>query len=557
MAVSIKIKPIGGFLMTTMKELLDLPRFSDLKVLNAGADLSHAVTSIEISETPDVAFYIPKDVFLLTTAMSYKNDQQGLIPLIDSLMRVNAAGLGIKVGRFLPEIDPAIINYANSVRFPLVQIPSTTPLGTLSHQMLNYLWNQKTEQMSYALDIQKRFSNLLMNDASIARFISDFGKMIKTPVILLNPFRQVIAHSKHFTQSSKPAEYYVGQVHEKKPQLSEETTDSFLITDMDSQEMQVSIYPIRANNYFPYYLIILRPEQIPYPVSEFAVDQASMVLSFVIYKNLKVEESKQDIRSDYFKQLIENQQAPTLKQKNWLDLGQSFGIVNSHHYQVIYINCRNEKNSVFKDKVSREKIQLVYQWLTDALAFHFRDALLFPMKNTNHLLLLLQSKNEAIDDILRTTAEELERVLPISLAFSYGHPYEKIDMIANSYIEAKIAFDEGFAKDPQPRISYYRPQGMLSLFERMQTDEIKYFCQSVLHELAYPEEDAMIELRRTLKTYLDYQCEITRTSKAMFIHRNTVKYRINHCEEILGTPIDDPNFSLNLRLALELSHDDE
>lgn len=26
--------------MTTMKELLDLPRFSDLKVLNAGADLS-------------------------------------------------------------------------------------------------------------------------------------------------------------------------------------------------------------------------------------------------------------------------------------------------------------------------------------------------------------------------------------------------------------------------------------------------------------------------------------------------------------------------------------
>ena len=49
--------------MTTMKELLDLPRFSDLKVLNAGADLSHAVTSIEISETPDVAFYIPKDVF--------------------------------------------------------------------------------------------------------------------------------------------------------------------------------------------------------------------------------------------------------------------------------------------------------------------------------------------------------------------------------------------------------------------------------------------------------------------------------------------------------------
>ena len=543
--------------MTTMNELLDIPRFSDMKVLTAGADLSRTVKSIEISETPDIAFYIPKHVFLLTTAMTYKDNPAGLIPLIDSLIRVESAGLGIKVGRFLEEIDRSIIDYANSVHFPLIQIPSTATLGTLSHQMLSYLWNQKAEQMTFALDIQKRFSNLLMNDASIARFISDFGKMIKTPVILLNPFREVIAHSKHFTHTSKPAEFYVEQVLHKKPQLKDDATDSFLINDTDDVEMQISIYPIQAYNHFPYYLLILRPEQIPYPVSEFAVDQACMVLSFVIYKNLKVEESLQNLRSDYFTQLTENQPSPSPKQKNWLDLGQNFGIVNSHHYQVVYVNCRFDQQNESKNKYNREKIKLAAQWLSEKLISHFRDSLIFQLKNTNHLVLLLQNKSDMLDEILEATADELEKKLPISLAFSCGHSYEKIEMISNSFIEAKIAFEEGYGQDVQPRINHYRPQGMLSLFERMQTDEIRYFCQSILQELAYPEEDAMIELRKTLKAYLDYQCEITKTAKALFIHRNTVKYRIDHCEEILEKSITDPSFSLNIRLALELSQNDD
>jgi purine catabolism regulator len=51
------------------------------------------------------------------------------------------------------------------------------------------LWDTKTEQLSYALDIQKRFSTSLMKDVSIARFIADFGQMVNTPIILLNPFK--------------------------------------------------------------------------------------------------------------------------------------------------------------------------------------------------------------------------------------------------------------------------------------------------------------------------------------------------------------------------------
>ena len=541
--------------MTTMKELLDIPRFSDLKVINASANLSLTVKSIEISETPDVALYIPKNALLLTTAMSYKDNQQDLITLIDSLIRVDSAGIGIKVGRFLGEIDQTVIDYANSVQFPLIQIPNTTPLGTLSHQLLNYLWDTKTEKMSFALDIQKRFSNLLMNDASVARFIADFGKMIKTPVILLDPFKEVIAQSKAFTRTGKVAvaEYYVEQVLLKKPHLLENETDSFLIKDIDGHEIQISIHPIKGNNYFPYFLLILKPEQIPYPISEFAVDQACMVLSFVLYKNLKVEESMHNLGGDYFAQLIESQQLLENKTKNWLDSGLNFGIVNSNFYQVIYIHCQHDYQNEWKKQYNREKSHLASNWLSEKLIPYFRDAQIFHIKNNNHLVLLLQSKYENLDDILEKTAADLEKILPISLVFSVGHSYNKIEMISSSFIEAKMSFEEVYGKNHQHRINYYHSRGMMHLFENIQTDEVHYFCQDTLKELAYPKEESMIELRRTLKTYLDNQCEITKTSKILFIHRNTVKYRIEQCEKILGTPINEPSFSLNLRLALTLS----
>ncbi|PTI46563.1 hypothetical protein BU111_13435, partial [Staphylococcus xylosus] len=36
-------------------------------------------------------------------------------------------------------------------------------------------------------------------------------------------------------------------------------------------------------------------------------------------------------------------------------------------------------------------------------------------------------------------------------------------------------------------------------------------------------------------------------------HRNTVKYRINKCSNLIGVNIEDPMHSLNIRIALYVS----
>ena len=77
--------------------------------------------------------------------------------------------------------------------------------------------------------------------------------------------------------------------------------------------------------------------------------------------------------------------------------------------------------------------------------------------------------------------------------------------------------------------------------------------RSILKDFAYPKDQYNLDLRNTLKVYLDNQCEISNTAKKMFIHRNTVIYRIERCEEVLGMKINTPENSMNLRIALALS----
>lgn len=288
---------------TTMKELLSIPRFSDLKIINSKACLNRIVESAEITETPDVALYIPKKVFILTTAMSFQNNQKDLIAFIDSLISVNAAGLGIKVNRFLKEIHPNVIAYADLKSFPLISTPSTFPLGSLLHQLMNYLWDTKQEEISYALDIQKTFSDLLINGENIELFISELGKMLQTPILLLDPLFDTITASKYFNNKTNPVSYYIEQIRVAYQSIQAENV-SLIIRSTDNKDIHIALYPIRIYTYFPHYLVVLHPENTPYPISSFAIEQAALVLSFTIFKNLKVEESKLAVQNDILRNLI-------------------------------------------------------------------------------------------------------------------------------------------------------------------------------------------------------------------------------------------------------------
>ena len=544
--------------MISLNDLLQTPRFSDLKLLTEHRYLKpQIIESVEITETPDVEKFIPKNVLILTTAMVFKDKQEAIIPFIDSLMRADVIGLCIKVGRFLDKVDDQVIAYANQVQFPIVVIPDHYPLGSLLHRMMNLVLETEREEIDFALDIQKRFSDLLVQDASNDLLVSEFSRMIKSPIILLDPFGQIISHSQHFKERNKQAEYYVQAV-AKERNRSRRKHGSFLVTETDGSTTNLSLTEINVHSYFPHYLMIVNPEKVPYPTSVFAFEQAALVFQFNLYKNQKVDESIYANEAHFFDGLLNNQTRSTFIESNWLTLSRDYSFVQSDYYQVVTVSTREMMNAMNQTMTLRmnEKLFLSYRWLRKNIKNYFNHSLVIWRAENKEIVLILQEKSDDLSEHLLDIAQNIQLLIDNQLIFSVGYPVTDWQKIEQSYTQAKLTQNEKPENHPMETVLYYKDKGVQQLFNQLNRNEVTYFCRSVLKDLAYPTDDSKIDLRKTLETYLKNQGEITQTSNELFIHRNTVKYRINRCEEILGVKVDDPEISLNIRLALELSQID-
>lgn len=540
--------------MTSLKDLLNLPRFSDIKLITPNlVRLDMPIKSVEITETPDIEHYVTEDCLLLTTAMVYQGKQDELIPLIDSLIRAKAVGLGIKVGRFLGSLDEQVIAYAASVDFPIIEIPDQYSLGSLLHQFLDLIWGTRHEELSFALDIQKSFSDLLIQDASNKIVIEQFSKMVKTPVILLNPYWKVLTHSIHFNDSNNRADYYTQQIYDEL-KSSDKEGGSFIIKDAKRKDLHVSLVPIKVYSNFPHYLIILNPEHIPYPISNFAIEQASMVLSYILFKNERVADSKYAQEADFYKELIDYSAQNQHKAPDRL-MNTKFGYIKSNYYQIVHVYDRSILKLSKLTPYGEELLLMASRWLRQNIKQYFPDGLVFYFNQSKAIVLMIQAKPARLDEILMTIRQDISEYLPLQLLFSVGNAYPTLGQIDQSHTQAHLVFEERKTQQLSEPIITYENKGMLHLFNHLEHNDVRFFCQTILQELAYPEDASLIELRKTLHVYLNAQSEIARTASALFVHRNTVKYRIQRVEEILALSVSSPENSLNLRLALELSSD--
>ncbi|HUM45029.1 MAG TPA: helix-turn-helix domain-containing protein, partial [Fervidobacterium sp.] len=78
------------------------------------------------------------------------------------------------------------------------------------------------------------------------------------------------------------------------------------------------------------------------------------------------------------------------------------------------------------------------------------------------------------------------------------------------------------------------------------------FCKDILGELLTYEKEHDGSLLATLETYLFYNCNKAELARRMYLHINTVQYRINKIEEILGVDLDEQEARLNLSIALKI-----
>ena len=211
-------------------------------------------------------------------------------------------------------------------------------------------------------------------------------------------------------------------------------------------------------------------------------------------------------------------------------------------------NNLNDEASISKLKINFRKI------VQDILEKHGLkvplidkdDAVIIFIKSEVNLMSRLERAIKEIQEVISS------RIKGLSCSVGIGNSYNDIRMMKQSLKEAELAIDSTKCKGLDNTITKYKDIGIYGLLFNIDNKEIleNYYFSILGPILEIGQKTKDISSIEILETYLNENCNITSTAEKLYLHRNTLKYRINKIEELLNINLHDFDHCMKIKMAL-------
>lgn len=172
-----------------------------------------------------------------------------------------------------------------------------------------------------------------------------------------------------------------------------------------------------------------------------------------------------------------------------------------------------------------------------------------PIKKTPYILLLSNHRTNTEGEML-DFLKVLETHNPIRISFSL--PCRGVENVKFLYGQALYALNSGKIFHPEEQFSNFFDYALNYLIESGSLEDSVRACMPEVIHLWKMQQKQKDDLFLTLKTYLDHERSIAKTSETLFTHRNTVLYRIKKVQEILHQDLDDPYVREYCRMSIRV-----
>lgn len=167
----------------------------------------------------------------------------------------------------------------------------------------------------------------------------------------------------------------------------------------------------------------------------------------------------------------------------------------------------------------------------------------------NNCILLLANRELAKDTMFNRLIASLASSNPIVIGFSL--PCQGIQKAGYLYKQAEYAIIRGTAESPDQIVFEFFDYAVDYIIETSSLECCANACIPQVVTLWEMNRSSGDELFQTLKYYLDFDCSISRTSAALFTHRNTVLYRIRKIRDYFNDTLDDIYIKNYCRISIQ------
>lgn len=155
---------------------------------------------------------------------------------------------------------------------------------------------------------------------------------------------------------------------------------------------------------------------------------------------------------------------------------------------------------------------------------------------------------EEMASIASTIVDMMNTEAMANVRVSYGTPVGNLKDVSKSYKEAKMAMDVGKIFYVAKKVVSYATLGIGRLIYQLPVNLCRIFVKEIFGDEIPEELDE--ETLATVHKFFENNLNVSETSRQLFVHRNTLVYRIEKLQKATGLDIRVFDDAMTLEIAL-------
>ncbi|BDF07041.1 MAG: helix-turn-helix domain-containing protein [Emergencia timonensis] len=519
------------------------------------------VTNINILEigSPNTDWLTGGELILSTLNMC--SAPANVIEILKSLSCNNASALGVHCALGKQElITPAVVEIADSLEIAVLIIPDTIAYSQILSALYDKLLHTRSEYLDKIEKIQNEIKATLMEEDSVHSLIEKLNEILGSPVALLNEYLLTDAFaSKNPEEESlrrslqtASSKAYLRDI-KKQIRLSDQNISKSVLT-VNGKGYSQLLYRVSAQGVTPYYFIVWR-DKASSDDDNFVVsilEYAAQILAIHYIRNLRISSDLNvysSMESFYYDILCgkeDEELLATAYKKN----------IHIHgRHSLCKIKLSFKKNSLCDFKDVLIKVKRLSNWLS--IHSNADSYVIAPDREILFILHYSDLSETACNRTLSETCSMIQEELLFLPDIDY------VDIYQGEFVQGLFSLPlslqsadkiQGILSKLNRHNGIYG-KGVLGIYYFLDIRDIDTFdqlCRDELFQLSEKLGKHSGELMDTLECYYENNCNLGRTARQMYLHPNTIKYRLHQIREKIGAaPLDDGNEILKYHLLLK------
>ncbi|WP_315070603.1 PucR family transcriptional regulator ligand-binding domain-containing protein [uncultured Clostridium sp.] len=230
---------------------------------------------------------------------------------------------------------------------------------------------------------------------------------------------------------------------------------------------------------------------------------------------------------------------------------------------ICIIKINNSKGGTkmqsLEDEISISKVKLTFRKLVQDTLLKY--SLKVPIIDNDDEIIFLNRAEENSMNRLNKALMEIQEMIKsrhmngISTNVGIGNGYEDMNLMKDSFNEAKIVIDSLKCEGLTQVIRKYSEIGVYSLIFGIENKKIlENYCRQVIGPIIEKSnKNKDISSIEILDMYLNENCNVSIAAEKLYLHRNTLTYRIKKIEQLLNCNLHNFEECLKIKMALYIS----